>query len=121
MYMSEQEYKKELERIEIANASKERRQNLKKEKQKFQKHLKLPSTSKLMAVYLFILLNVVLTYAMYTMWVFQDLQYLGVLITDIAAQVITYFVYCKKATVENSAGGIVFEKAMRETEDEIVG
>ena len=31
------------------------------------------------------------------MWHFGDLSYLGVLITDVAAQIITYAIYCMKA------------------------
>ena len=36
-------------------------------------------------------------YAMAAMWVLHDLTYLGVLITDIAAQVLIYAIYCLKA------------------------
>ena len=31
------------------------------------------------------------------MWHFGDLSYLGVLITDVAAQILTYGIYCLKA------------------------
>ena len=54
-------------------------------------------TSKLIAIYLFILLNAVIIYAMIAMWQFADLTYLGVLISDIAAQVLIYAIYCLKA------------------------
>ena len=54
-------------------------------------------TSKLIAIYLFVLLNVIVIYAMTAMWCFADFSYLGVLISDIAAQVLIYAIYCMKA------------------------
>lgn len=54
-------------------------------------------TSKLIALYLFVLLNAIVIYAMVAMWRFGDLSYLGVLITDLAAQILTYGIYCLKA------------------------
>lgn len=66
-----------------------------------------------MALYLFVVLNIVLGFAMVSMWHFADLTYLGVLISDVAAQVMTYFVYTKKATAENTVGGITYETALQ--------
>ena len=111
-YISESEYKEQLNEIKRENQSKKRKQDLKKEKRKYSVFAKLPSTSKLMAVYLFVLLNVVLCYAMFMMWRFQDLQCLSVLITDVVAQVLTYFIYSRKATIENQKNGITYELAM---------
>ena len=54
-------------------------------------------TSKLFAGYLFALMNAIIVYAMVAMWKFADLSYLGVLITDIAAQILVYAIYCLKA------------------------
>lgn len=54
-------------------------------------------TSKLLAVYLFVLLNAIVVFSMVSMWHFGDLSYLGVLISDIAAQVVIYAIYCVKA------------------------
>lgn len=58
------------------------------------KHLE---TNKLIAIYLFILFNVIIIYALVAMWKLGDLSYLGVLISDIAAQVLVYAIYCIKA------------------------
>lgn len=109
--ISEEEYNKQLRKIEQDNLTRNRKQILKHEKNKFKP--KLPSASKLMAVYLFAILNIVLVYAMTAMWHFMDLNYLGVLITDVAAQVLTYFIYSKKATIENTAGGIIYDMALK--------
>lgn len=116
-YMSEKEYTSRMKQVEQMNRSKERKRKLKEAKSKFKTRVKLPSTSKLMAAYLFVILNVVLCYAMVAMWSFQDLTYLGVLITDVAAQVLTYFIYTKKATAENTSAdgtGIKFQAMMNE-------
>ena len=113
--LSEKEYIRELKKIRLKNESKKRKQKLKEEKNKYRTKHKLPSTSKLIAIYLFIILNVVLIYSMVSMWKFMDLSYLGVLITDVAAQVLTYVIYSAKALRENtSTRGFVYEARMQE-------
>ena len=112
-YISEKEYSARLKRIEIDNHQHELRQKLKVEKNKYNHKFKLPSTSKLIAAYLFIVLNIVLTFSMVAMWTFQDLTYLGVLVTDVAAQVLTYFIYTLKAKAENTVGGITYDMALK--------
>ena len=94
--LTQDTYLKKLEKIKIKNIQKEYRLNLFKEKMTI---FRLPKfeTSKLVAIYLFILLNAVIVYAMIAMWQFADLTYLGVLISDIAAQVLIYAIYCLKA------------------------
>lgn len=53
--------------------------------------------------------------AMVAMWCFRDLTYLGVLITDVAAQVLTYMIYSIKALKENtSKEGFVYEARVQE-------
>lgn len=110
--LNDKEYQIELKRIQRDNLYKERNSKLKEEKDKYKKQIKLPSTTKLIAVYLFIILNIVLIYAMVCMWHFGDLSYLGVLITDVAAQILTFVIYCAKSLKENSVGGIVYDMAM---------
>lgn len=122
-YISEKEYNLRMKKIQSQNVNIERMQSLKKEQNKYRPKIKLPSTTKLMAVYLFVILNVVLTFAMVTMYQFRDLTYLGVLITDVAAQILTFLIYTKKSLAENSQGGIVYDLAMKNTEtnDDTVG
>lgn len=118
--LTEKEYLLELNRIKKENVFLERNIKLQEEKNKLKKrNIKLPSTTKLIAVYLFLILNAVLIYSMYVMYNFRDLTYLGVLITDIAAQVLIYLIYTVKATRENTVGGITYDLAMRDkTNDE---
>lgn len=53
--------------------------------------------SKVLAIYLLILLTAIVVFTMAAIWHFGDLSYLNVLITDIAAQIIVYMIYCVKA------------------------
>lgn len=53
--------------------------------------------SKILAIYLLILLTAIVLFTMAAIWHFGDLSYLNVLITDIAAQILVYMVYCVKA------------------------
>lgn len=110
--LNDKEFRIELNRIKRDNAYKEKNRILREEREKGNEKRKLPSTTKLIAVYLFIILNVVLIYAMVCMWHFGDLSYLGVLITDVAAQILTFVIYCAKSLKENSVGGIVYDMAM---------
>lgn len=53
--------------------------------------------SKILAIYLIVLLTSIVAFTMVAMWHFEDLSYLNVLITDIAAQIVVYMIYCVKA------------------------
>lgn len=113
-YLSQREYERKLKEIQRENESIDRYNKLKKEKRKVSIDIKKPTTDKLIAIYLFIILNVILVYSMISMWNFADLSCLGVLVTDIAGQVITYYIYAKKATAQNTKGGITYDMAMLE-------
>lgn len=95
-YLTNDKYSQELEKIKRKNRQKLMKRNLQTEKSKYRKRVHI-ETSKLIAIYLFILLNAIVIYAMISMWKFADLSYLGVLITDIAAQILIYGIYCMKA------------------------
>lgn len=113
-YLSQREYERKLKEVQRENESIDRYNKLKKEKRKASIDIKKPTTDKLIAIYLFIILNVILVYSMISMWNFADLSCLGVLVTDIAGQVITYYIYAKKATAQNTKGGITYDMAMLE-------
>lgn len=85
-----------MNKIKRDNAQKQKQLLLKAEKDKYKgtNHIE---TSKLIAIYLFGLMNAIIIYAMVAMWRFGDFSYLGVLISDIAAQVLIYAIYCMKA------------------------
>ena len=113
-YLSQREYERKLKEVQRENESIDRYNKLKKEKRKVSIDIKKPTTDKLIAIYLFIILNVILVYSMISMWNFADLSCLGVLVTDIAGQVIIYYIYAKKATAQNTKGGITYDMAMLE-------
>lgn len=113
MYMTEKQYEHELSKIRMRNKSVIRKQLLKSEKNKYKNKHTFPSTTKLVVFYLFLLLNVLLVYSMVAMWHFSDLSYLGVLITDVIAQLITFLIYSVKSTKENTVGGITYDLAMK--------
>ena len=113
--MTTKEYEEKLKRIRYKNKQKEMKARLEKEENKYKKKFKWPSTTKLIATYLFVIFNVVLVFVMYAMWHFAHLSYLGVLITDIAAQVLVYWIYAQKSRIENtSTSGFVYEARMKE-------
>lgn len=99
------------------------------ERQKFKQEIKeikgrykktLP-THKLVTFYLFVVLNVVLLYSLIAMWYFQDLSNLGLIITDIAGQVLTFFIYSHHSTEENKQGSLKYDLTMKERDNENVG
>ena len=63
-------------------------------------------THKLVTFYLFVILNVVLIYSLVAMWHFADLTHLGLLITDIVGQLVTFMIYSHHSTAQNSKDGI---------------
>lgn len=94
--MTEREYQRKLKKIKNKNIQREYRESLSKEKNKYKKKLYI-ETHKVLAVYLFILINILIIYTLVAMWVFQDISLLEVLITSVVSEVIVYIVYCVKA------------------------
>lgn len=76
---------------------KEMQQMIEEQRDSWKKIKPTMETSKKLAIYLFVLMNVVVVYCLVAMWAFGDLSYLGVLITDIASQILVYGIYCLKA------------------------
>lgn len=94
--MTDKQFQKKLDKLNKQKLVAEQQEKLNAIKDTFPKK-KMTETSKKIAIYLFILTNILLIYAMISMWVFRDLSYLGVLITDVAAQILAYLIYCTKA------------------------
>ena len=94
--ITEEEYRQELEKANKESQSRKYRNDIRDARNKYRKSFRF-ETSKLFTIYLFVLLNAIVIYSMVAMWKFQDLSYLGVLITDIAAQILVFGIYCLKA------------------------
>lgn len=108
--ITEKEYQQKMGKIKERNKEIEYNLLLQNERNKYKKKSKF-ETSKLIAIYLFSLLNAIIIYAMVAMWKFCDFTYLGVLISDIAAQVIIYAIYCMKAyKAKKSEENLKFER-----------
>lgn len=73
-YISEREFNSKMRVIQRRNESIDRYNKLKDEKKKVSINIKKPTTDKLIAIYLFIILNVILVYSMISMWNFADLS-----------------------------------------------
>lgn len=95
--MTYEKYLQKVDRIALRNKRRAMRQSLRQKRQHGKTPRKKIETNKLIAIYLFALLNAIVIYSMVAMWKLGDLSYLGALISDIAAQVVIYAIYCAKA------------------------
>lgn len=110
-YKKELKYKAKLREIEKHGELKLLRRELKAKKNSYKKSRKKIQTTKLIVLYLFLIMNIILFYSMWIMYDFRDLTYLGVLITDIAAQVLVFLIYSAKSYKENkSQADLEFER-----------
>lgn len=106
-FREELEHKVKLRKIEKKGEQILRKRELKEKRDSYKKPKKKVQMTKVITWYLFILLNVVLIYSMVVMYLFRDLSYLGVLITDIAAQVITFLIYTCKSFKETKEEALI--------------
>ena len=100
-------YRVELRRIEKKGEKILRKRELKEKLDSYKKPKKKVQMTKIITWYLFALLNIVLIYSMVVMYLFRDLNYLGVLITDVAAQVITFLIYTCKSFKETKEEALI--------------
>lgn len=91
--MTKEQYERRAARARRKAQDKEQRREI-REIRRGSFHLE---TSKLLAIYLFALLNAIVIYAMIVMAATGDLSALPILISDLAAQVVVYAIYCAKA------------------------
>ena len=113
-YISEEEYKARMKKIKDKNESKERRRNLREERKKYGFKLKLPSTSKLIVLVVFLMCLELLIYAEYAMIALNDASAMYVLLGIPVTLIPTVISYFNKSKAENTANGIVYEKTMYE-------
>lgn len=116
--LTEQEYEDELDRIRRDNQQQEYRRLIKEEKTKYKPRIEV---SKILAIYLLILLTTIVIYSMVVIWHFGDLSYLNILISDIAAQILVYAIYCLKSyKAKKSEEELSFEKEKIKTNEELI-
>ena len=115
-YLSEQEFDTQMEKIKKKNESIERKRKLKEEKSKygFKPKFKLPSTSKLVVLVVFIMCIEIMIFAQYASIVLGDSSPLITLIGVPVTLIPTLLAYYSKARAENTKDGLVYEKTMYE-------
>lgn len=112
--MTEKRFNEKLNRIYKKQKEYAQKEKLKAEAEKYKPaRIKLTMTKKI-TIYLFVILNILLIYSVVAMWHFEDLTYLGTLITDVIGQIIVFVIYAAKSTKENTVGGITYDKAMQD-------
>lgn len=105
-----------LRRIKAAGERKQNRDKLRAERRRYFPPRKGPSTSKLALAYIFGSCTTVQIFSMVAMWRLGDLSPLSTLIGSVVGEAISYCAYTVKAAKENTAGGIVYDAAMSQTE-----
>lgn len=116
--MTEQEYEGKLNKIRENNQQQEYRRLIKAEKSKCKPRIEV---SKILAIYLLVLLTAIVIYSMVVIWHFGDLSYLNILISDIAAQILVYAIYCLKSyKAKKSEEELSFEKEKIKTNAKLI-
>lgn len=95
-YINKTKFESQIAKLKAKNEQLKMRNELRAEKKKYSRFPKL-EMSKIFTIYIFLLLNVVVIYSLIAMWHFQDLSYLGTLITALGAECLTFITYCVKA------------------------
>ena len=95
-------YSKKIRKIEEKMFWQNKKSEIKQLKKNNRKKLGL-TTTKLLSFYLFAIFNIVLLYALIAMWHFEDLSYLGVIISDIIGQILVFGIYCIRAYLDTKA------------------
>ena len=94
---------------------------MKAEKSKYTTKHKLPSTSKIVLLAVFLLCIEIIVFSEYAMIVLADASAMYVLIGIPATLVPTIIAYYQKSKAENTKGGITYDMAMLEKEQQDVG
>lgn len=123
-YMNKEEYEHRLREIQARNITKARKRKLKREKYKYFPKLRLPSTSKLVLLGVFLICIEVLVFSQYAMIVLGDASALYALIGVPAALIPVCLGYYSKAKAENTVGGIKYDSVVNNSagyDEEAVG
>ena len=131
MFLNEKKIEKQIKEWEQQKPLLIAKQDLKEDIQETKDRKKPPkaqrkrlTTSKFLMLFLFVSCSAIEIFTMYAiikgmnMGFGVDFTPLTMLITAVVAQVIGYAIYSLKSMRENTKGGIVFEKAMLQQQDE---
>lgn len=112
--LTQEEFEKKLAEIQEKNKQKEYRRLLREERKKSRVKFKLPSTSKLILLVAFLLCLEIIIFCEYVMVKTGDLSALYSMIGVSSALIPLCLGYYFKSKAENTAGGITYDMAMLE-------
>lgn len=112
--LTQKEFEKKLAEIQEKNKQKEYRRLLREERKKSRTKIKLPSTSKLILLVAFLLCLEIIIFCEYMMVKTGDLSSLYAMIGVASALIPLCLGYYFKSKAENTAGGITYDMAMLE-------
>lgn len=115
-YISEKDYNTQMRRIKAVNKNKKRLKALKAERRKMYPKFKPPSTSKLILLGVILICLQIVIFCEYVIIKTEDTSAMYALIGIPATLIPIIWAYYSKSKAENTAGGIIFETAMREQE-----
>lgn len=112
--LTQEEFEKKLAKVQEKNKQKEYRRLLREERKKSRPKFKLPSTSKLVLLVVILMCLEIIVFCQYAMLEFGDTSALYTLIGIPAVLVPTIWGYYSKSKAENTVGGITYDMAMLE-------
>lgn len=112
--LTQKEFEKKLAEIQEKNKQKEYRRLLREERKKSRTKIKFPSTSKLILLMAFLLCLEIIIFCEYMMVKTGDLSSLYAMIGVASALIPLCLGYYFKSKAENTAGGITYDMAMLE-------
>lgn len=112
--LTQKEFEKKLAEIQEKNKQKEYRRLLREERKKSRTKIKFPSTSKLILLVAFLLCLEIIIFCEYMMVKTSDLSSLYAMIGVASALIPLCLGYYFKSKAENTAGGITYDMAMLE-------
>ena len=118
-YMNEKQYNAQMKTVRLMNQSKEREMKLREEKNKYRRKIKMPPTSKIVLLVVFLLCLQIVFFCERIMVETGDTSALYVLIGAPVSLMPIAISYMIKSKAENTAGGIVYDQAMRDQIDEL--
>lgn len=117
-YMTKNQYDSELAKLQKRNESIERKRKLRKERMKYFPKIVLPSTSKIVLIVSAILCIEILAFCQYMILVTGDTNSLYAMVGALFSFMAIVLGYFVKSTKENTVGGITFETAMIQNQEQ---
>lgn len=114
LYLTKEEFQRELTKIQAWNEQKSYRKRLREERRRYRPKIKLPSTSKLILLVAFLLCLEIIIFCEYMMIKTGDLSSLYSMIGVASALIPLCLGYYFKSKAENTAGGITYDMTMLE-------